>query len=59
MLNRLVKQGPGARVAILPEADGDLLAETLVAFANSDGGTIFLGLDENGRPTGRVARCWL
>ncbi len=54
MLSRLLRKGQGSRIAILPEVDGDLLAETLVSFANSDGGTIFVGLDEEGQPTGRV-----
>ena len=33
----------------LPEADPALLAEAMVAFANSDGGAIVLGVDEAGR----------
>lgn len=37
-------------LAFLPELDPQALAETLVAFANSDGGTIVLGYDERGRP---------
>jgi len=53
--SRLIKKGDGPRIAILPEVDDDLLAETLVAFANSDGGTLFVGLDTEGKPTGRVA----
>ncbi len=47
----LKNKKPGPRLAFLPEADPDLLAECLVAFANSDGGLIVFGLDENGRPT--------
>ncbi|MCS7061230.1 MAG: ATP-binding protein [Anaerolineae bacterium] len=42
-------------VALLPDADPQALAETLVAFANSDGGTIVLGFDERGRPVTRLA----
>jgi len=42
----------GQLVALLPEADVDELAETLVAFANSDGGTIYIGVAEGGIPTG-------
>jgi ATP-dependent DNA helicase RecG len=41
-------------VALLPEGDIDLLAETLVAFANADGGTVYIGVDPEGRPTGEV-----
>ncbi|PJF45534.1 MAG: hypothetical protein CUN48_18400, partial [Candidatus Thermofonsia Clade 3 bacterium] len=39
-------------LAFLPQLDPQALAETLVAFANSDGGTIVLGYDERGRPFG-------
>jgi len=44
MLNR----SPGPRLAFLAEANPELLAECLIAFANGDGGMIILGLDENG-----------
>ncbi len=37
------------RLIFLPEADPDLLAENLVALANSDGGLIILGMDEDGQ----------
>jgi len=42
----------GQLVALLSEADGDELAETLVAFANSDGGTIYVGVSRSGSPVG-------
>jgi predicted HTH transcriptional regulator len=45
---------PGPLVAYLPQADAERLAEHLVAFANADGGTVVVGLDERGRPLGRV-----
>lgn len=44
----------GQMMAYLPEVNADKLAELLVAFANSDGGTIVVGVDEAGKPTGRV-----
>jgi len=50
----ILKAGPGQLVEYLPELDVDALAETLVAFANGDGGTIVVGLDVHGKPTGRV-----
>jgi ATP-dependent DNA helicase RecG len=50
----ILKAGPGQLVEYLPDLDIDALAETLVAFANGDGGTIVVGLDEHGKPTGRV-----
>jgi ATP-dependent DNA helicase RecG len=45
---------PGPRLAFLPDADAEALAECLVAFANGDGGLIVLGVDENGRPTQEI-----
>lgn len=45
---------PGPLVAYLPDASPEPLAEHLIAFANSDGGTIVVGLDEKGRPAGNV-----
>jgi len=47
-------KGPSQLVALLPESHAELLAETMVAFANADGGTIYVGVDANGRPTGEV-----
>lgn len=41
---------PGPHVEYMPEPDAEHLAETLVAFANADGGTILLGFDESGVP---------
>ena len=43
MLPALENRKPGPRLAFLPEADQELLAEHLIAFANGDGGAIVLG----------------
>ncbi len=42
-------RGPGLQLAYLPTPDPDLLAETLVAFANSDGGMALIGVTPDGR----------
>ncbi len=41
-------------LALIPELDPLPIAETLVAFANSDGGTIVLGFDEHGKEQTRA-----
>ena len=46
-----MKRGPGQTVAYMPDPEAELLAETMVAFANADGGTIFIGVNEQGRVT--------
>ncbi|MCS7177776.1 MAG: ATP-binding protein [Anaerolineae bacterium] len=54
MISDWLKRGSGQLLAVMPEPDVDRLAETIVAFANADGGTIVLGIDESGRSTGAV-----
>jgi ATP-dependent DNA helicase RecG len=41
-------------LAFVTDADPQKLAETLVAFANTDGGTIVVGYDERGKPVSGV-----
>lgn len=48
------RPSPTQVVALLAEADVDALAETLVALANADGGTIYIGVTEKGILTGSV-----
>lgn len=44
-----MKRGPvGPHVEYMPQPDAERLAETLVAFANADGGTILLGVEPDG-----------
>jgi ATP-dependent DNA helicase RecG len=46
-----LRKKPGTRLAFLPDADAEALAECLVALANGDGGLIVLGLDDEGVQT--------
>jgi ATP-dependent DNA helicase RecG len=43
---------PGALQAFLREPDPEAMAETLVAFANTDGGALLIGVDPEGRAVG-------
>ena len=54
MWSQSLKHGSDQLLALMAEPDAELLAETLVAFANADGGTIIVGADDSGRITGQV-----
>ncbi len=49
-----LKNGPSSRLELLPEPSADALAEALVAFANTDGGMIVIGLDASGEFVGHA-----
>jgi ATP-dependent DNA helicase RecG len=49
MLEDLLKRGPSQTIAFVAQVEATLLAETMVAFANADGGVILLGVNEQGR----------
>lgn len=44
----LLRQAPSQQLAFFPSADPEALAETLTAFANSEGGLVVLGIDADG-----------
>lgn len=48
MLSRWVEKGPGQTIEFVSTLDPEQLAQVLVAFANSDGGTVVMGVGENG-----------
>lgn len=45
----LIQSGQGPRLAFLEKADPKLISETLVAFANTEGGTLIIGLTTGGK----------
>lgn len=49
MIENLLKRGPSQTVAFEPHPNATSMAETMVAFANADGGTILIGLDGQGQ----------
>ena len=53
-LSNLLRRGVGLQLEVMPEPSPDELAETLVAFANGDGGTVLLGVDGAGNILGTV-----
>ena len=48
MISSCIGRTNGQSIEFLPTIDIDRLAETLIAFANSDGGAILMGVNENG-----------
>lgn len=55
MLNPdFLKNGPGPRLAFLEKPEARPIAEALVAFANTEGGTLVVGLKETGEPQGKL-----
>ncbi|MEA3345234.1 MAG: ATP-binding protein [Chloroflexota bacterium] len=55
MLSRLLKGRPNQLVEFLPLPNAGALAETLVSFANGDGGTILVGVSREGEVVEDVA----
>ncbi len=53
-ISNLLAGGPNQTTAFLPEPGTESLAETLVAFANADGGTVLIGITPEGEVTGGV-----
>jgi len=53
-LSNLLTRGPNQTTAFLPDPGVESLAETLVAFANADGGVILIGITPKGEVTGDV-----
>jgi len=45
-----LKHGPGPRLAFLASLDPQVIAEVMVAFANTEGGIFVLGLQPDGQP---------
>jgi len=54
MWPNLPERRAGQMLALMPEPEPQLLAETMAAFANSDGGAILVGVNAEGQATGQV-----
>jgi ATP-dependent DNA helicase RecG len=50
----IVKAGAGPRTAFLEKPDTQAMAETMVAFANTEGGTMIIGVDKDGQPLEKI-----
>lgn len=48
MFSHWIERGAGQNIELMPTMDPDRLAELLISFANSDGGTIVVGASPNG-----------
>jgi ATP-dependent DNA helicase RecG len=46
----ILKQAPGQQLAFFALTDAQPIAETLVAFANAEGGTLVFGVEADGQP---------
>jgi len=53
-LSNLLASGPNQTTAFLPDPGVETLAETLVAFANADGGTVLAGITPEGEVAGDI-----
>ena len=51
----MTQSSEGPRLAYVQAADADLIAENMVAFANTEGGTIIVGLQADGTPSNTPA----
>jgi len=51
--SKQIKEGPSAKLHFLDTLDPKLMAETMIAFANSDGGILVVGVKPDGAITGQ------
>ncbi len=50
----MLSRGPNQTTGFLPDPDPETLAETLISFANADGGTVLIGITPQGEISGDV-----